>query len=51
MSRDPFDNFDRNAKVGIGAFIFLWVISFAVTLGFLGLLAWAIIKLVNHYAS
>lgn len=40
----------RGEKMGAGAFIGVWVAVVLGNLAFWGVVIWAIIKLVNHYA-
>jgi len=44
------DNFDKNFKrIGAG-FVAFWIAFVLVDLALLGVVIWAIIKLVNHFA-
>lgn len=42
----------RNKGVigGIG-FMFLWILSFVLSIGFIGVIIWAVISLVNYITS
>ncbi len=44
----------KEDKVAVGAgcaLVFVWLISIALSLGLTGVVIWAIIKLVHHFAS
>lgn len=45
------DNFDRNFNRMAKAVIIGWIVAALVGLGILGVIVWAIIKLVTHFAG
>ena len=38
-------------KLGVVAFVLLWIAGILLTVGFWGVVIWAIIKLVHHFAG
>jgi hypothetical protein len=40
----------RKEKAGVGALISVWALIVLANLAFWGVVVWAIIKLVNHFA-
>lgn len=46
------NRFTRNPEAtGLGLFLFVWLLILAVNVGVLGVVIWAIIKVVNHFTG